>query len=163
MNLIPTVNSKKSAVYITMSSPSTSDSLQELYNSVKWQNDLIQTQQSTYAKQYSSDQQKVKYLLGDIGYYTYINFILWIIYYILSLAVIYFTFYGKQRGYSVTTKIMIILAFLLYPMLIMTVELWLYRLFSYLYSFLVGTAYQKDTVYETPKFDLLNAMPPGMY
>ena len=146
-----------------MSSPSTSNSLQELYNSVKWQNDLIQTQQSTYAKQYSSDQQKVKYLIADISYYTYINFILWVIYYILCLAVIYFTFYGKQRGYSTTTKIMIILAFLLYPMLIITLELWLYRLLAFLYSILVGTAYKKDTVHETPTFDILNAMPPGMY
>ena len=146
-----------------MATPSTSNNIQELYNSVKWQNDLIQTQQSSYAKQYSSDQQRVKYLVNDIGYYTYINFILWVIYYILCLAVIYFTFYGKQHGYSLSTKVMIILAFLLYPMLIMTLELWLYGILMYLYSFLVGTAYQKDTAHETPKFDLLNAMPPGMY
>ena len=146
-----------------MATPSTSNNLQELYNSVKWQNDIIQTQQSTYAKQYSSDQQKVKYLIHDINYYTYINFIMWVIYYVLSLAVIYFTFYGKQRGYSMSTKIMIILVFLLYPMLIITVELWLYRLFSYLYSMLMGSAYKKDTTHETPSFNLLNAMPPGMY
>ncbi len=146
-----------------MATPSTSNNLQHLYNSVKWQNDLIQTQQSAYAKQYSSDQQKVKYLVHDIGYYTNINFILWVIYYILSLAVIYFTFYGKDRGYSTTTKILIILVFLLYPMLIITVEIWFYQLFSYLYAMLMGSAYKKDTTHETPTFNILNAMPPGMY
>jgi hypothetical protein len=140
-----------------------SNSIQELYNSVKWQNDMIQTQESVYKKEFSSDNQKVKYLVADISYFTYINFILWVIYYILCLGVIYVTIYGKDRGYSRWIKGLIIIAFLVYPFLIITIELGLYSLFSFLYSFMVGSAYKKGGSNEKPSFDLINALPPGTY
>ena len=88
----------------------------ELYNSVKWQNDMMDNQQAKMRDMYSTDQQRVKYLLVDMSWYTYLNFILWCIFYILCLVVIYYTFYGKERGFSITIKIIIVFAFLIFPM-----------------------------------------------
>ena len=139
-----------------------SQSTQELYNSVKWQNDMIENQQAKMRDMYSTDQQKVRYLISDISWYTYVNFFLWIIFYILCLAVIYYTFYGKERGLSMYVKIVIILAFLIFPMVCTSVELLLYRLGSYINALVMGVAYPKMRV-ETPPFSILNALPPGTF
>ena len=145
-----------------MSTPNKTSNLAELYNSVKWQNDMIDNLHAKTRDLYSTDQQRIKYLLADISWYTYVNFFLWIIFYILCLAVIYYTFYGKQRGFSIFIKIVIIIAFLIFPMVCTSVELLVYHIGSYLNSIVMGKPYPKMQN-EAPPFSLLNALPPGTY
>jgi hypothetical protein len=132
----------------------------DLYNSVRWQNDMVLTESAKLRDQYSTDNQRVVYLNEDVQWWTSLNFILWWIYYLAFLAVTYFTFYGKARGYSTRTKILIVCAFLLYPAVILTLEKWVYDLFQFIYALIVGKAYVKTTD-ATPPFSILDAMPPG--
>jgi hypothetical protein len=133
-----------------------------LYNSVRWQNDMVRTENAKMRDQYSTDNQRVVYLNEDVQWWTSLNFFLWSIYYLAFLAVTYFTFYGKDRGFSSRTKILILFAFLLYPMVILTLEKWVYDLFHFMYALIVGKAYSKTTE-PTPPFSILDAMPPGYY
>jgi len=104
----------------------------------------------------STDQQKVKYLLSDLSYYVYINHILWIIYYLLVLFAIYCLFYGKQRGFTTFVKIMILLLFFVYPLIITSLEIVIYDALYYVYALFFGMAYVKTN--NVPTFSLFAAL-----
>jgi uncharacterized membrane protein YhdT len=143
---------------------SSSNQNQELYHSAKWQNDMIKTQSTKMRDIYSTDQQKVRYLSVDIQNYVFWNFVLWILYYVISLVAIYFVFYGKNALYFTRWfKIAIVVLFLLYPMIITSLEILVYGLFTYLYSLITNRPYPKTKQYESPAFSFLDAMPPGTY
>ena len=142
-----------------MSSPN----YQELYNSVKWQNDMMENQQAKMRDLYSTDQQRVKYLLIDQSWYVYINFILWCIYYVLCIGVIFVIFFGKNKTFSISYKIFITLIFLIFPIFYLSVELTIYHFFAYIYSLVMGTAYQNKGQNEMPSFSTINLLPPGSY
>jgi len=135
-------------------------SYQELYNSVKWQNDIMENQNAKMRDAYSTDQRKVDFLISNIAFYTKINFILWIFFYLVVLVAIYFAFYGEKRDIlSNRFKIFLIILFLLYPMVITPVELSIYYLVDRIYTLIFGmpfTGYFKNV----PEFSLLSALPP---
>jgi hypothetical protein len=118
----------------------------DLYNSVQWQNDLI-------------DNQRVMYLGNDIQWWSSLSLVLWIIYYTLVLAVGYYTFKGT---YTTRAKVLITSAFLVYPMVILTLEKWIYDVLYFIYVLIIGKAYPKSKE-PTPPFSILDAMPPGYY
>ena len=134
----------------------------DLYNSVKWQNDMVRTERAKMRDQYSTDNQRVMYLNSDIQWWSSLDSFLWWIYHLLFLAVGYYIFYGKDRGYSTRTKILILCSFLIYPIVILTLEKWVYELFSFMYALIMGKPYSKITE-PTPPFSILDAMPPGYY
>ena len=136
---------------------------QQQYNSVLWQNEMIQNQTAKMRDIYSTDQQKVKYISVDINGYIYWNFVFWCIYYVLCLAVLYFLFYGKDHGFTMYFKIFLLVLFVIYPMIITTIEVWVAGIVRYIGSFVFGRPYPKQTQYETPAFSFLDAMPPGLY
>jgi hypothetical protein len=131
----------------------------DLYNSVQWQNDMIKTESSKMRDAYSTDNQRVLYLGNDIQWWTSLSLVFWIIYYILFFAVGYFTFNGT---YATRTKVLIIASFLLYPMVILTLEKWIYDVLNFIYVLIIGKAYPKSKE-PAPPFSLLDAMPPGYY
>jgi hypothetical protein len=118
---------------------------QDLYNAVKWQNEILQTSYSKMRDVFSVDHEKVKYLLDNMSWYVYTNYYLWYIYYIVSLAVLYCVFYGKERGFSIYTKTLIFIAFLVYPLIIASIEYGILDILYYIYSLFRGSVYQPST------------------
>jgi hypothetical protein len=130
----------------------------DLYNAVQWQNDMLQTSYSKLRDIFSTDNQKVKYLLDNMNWYVYVNYYLWYIYYIVSLAVLYCVFYGKDRGFSVYTKVLIFIAFLVYPLVIASIEYGILDWLYYLYSLFRGSVYQ-PSVNRQSAITYYNAIP----
>lgn len=122
---------------------------QDLYNAVQWQNEILQTSYAKIRDVYSTDNQKTKYLLNNMNWYVYVNFFLWYIYYILSLAVLYCIFYSKDRGYSIFVKFLIFVAFLVYPLIISSIEYGILDWIYYIYSLFRGSLYQSSTNHTT--------------
>jgi hypothetical protein len=130
----------------------------DLYNAVQWQNDMLQTSYSKLRDIFSTDNQKVKYLLDNMNWYVYVNYYLWYIYYFVSLAVLYCVFYGKDRGFSVYTKVLIFIAFLVYPLVIASIEYGILDWLYYLYSLFRGSVYQ-PSVNRQSAITYYNAIP----
>ena len=130
----------------------------DLYNAVQWQNDMLQTSYSKLRDIFSTDNQKVKYLLDNMNWYVYVNYYLWYIYYIVSLAVLYCVFDGKDRGFSVYTKVLIFIAFLVYPLVIASIEYGILDWLYYLYSLFRGSVYQ-PSVNRQSAITYYNAIP----
>ena len=130
----------------------------DLYNAIQWQNDMLQTSYSKLRDIFSTDNQKVKYLLDNMNWYVYVNYYLWYIYYIVSLAVLYCVFYGKDRGFSVYTKVLIFIAFLVYPLVIASIEYGILDWLYYLYSLFRGSVYQ-HSVNRQSAITYYNAIP----
>jgi hypothetical protein len=139
-------------------------SYKELYDSVKWQNDIMQNQYTVMRDTYSTDTRKVQFMSSDIEFYTRVNYILWIVYYIVFLFVIYVIFFGKMaaEGYSTQFQFMVLLLFAIFPMIITSVELIVYFLVARIYTLIFSIPYSKVPGKDnTPVFSLLDILPPG--
>lgn len=118
---------------------------QELYNAVLWQNDIMQNQYTTMRDLYSSDQRRVDFILSTLASVTHVNYYLWILYYLVILFVVYFIFFGKnQSTLSIQFKLFLLVIFALYPMMITTVELWIYYIFGRLGTLLFGIPFRRE-------------------
>jgi hypothetical protein len=78
-------------------------SLEDRYNSVVQQNQLIESQISNLKIEYSTDNQKINFQLEKIGLLNYINYYLFIIYYVL-VAISIFLLIFKSPEISTTYK-----------------------------------------------------------
>ena len=133
----------------------------DLYNSVKWQNTIIQNQIAQLRATYSTDEQKIKYMIQTMETTVYINFILWCCYYLCCFIVLYFVFFGSQSENStINYKIFIIFCFFIYPVIITTLEINSYNFFQYIYSLFFASVYTNDSL-DRPSFSILNFFPPS--
>lgn len=136
---------------------------QELYNAVLWQNDIMQDQYTVMRDSYSSDQRRVDFIISDIAFITHVNFYLWILYYLVASLMIYFIFLGKNKSaLSMQFKVFLLCSVALYPMIITTVELWLYYIVAKIGTLLFGIPFRSELWDKLPKFSLLAIYPPGV-
>jgi hypothetical protein len=121
----------------------------QLYNAIQWQNDILQSSYNKMYDLYSVDNEKVKYLLDNMNWYVYVNYYFWYLYYIVCLAVLYCVFYGKDRGFSIYVKLLIFIAFLVYPLIIASIETGIYNWLNYVYMVFRGSLYQPSTNHQS--------------
>lgn len=126
---------------------------QELYNAVLWQNDIMQNQYTLMRDLYSSDERRVQFIISDIAFLTQINYYLWILYYLVVLFIIYFIFFGKNQNLlSIQFKVFLLCLFVLYPMFITTIELWVYYIIARVGTLLFGIPFNREIWNQYPKF-----------
>ena len=134
----------------------------ELYNMVKWQNEMIDVENAKLRDNYSVDKQRVLNMTNNIQGWNQLNFILWWIYYII-VFVIFFIFFGNDTiPLSRNQKIYVSVGLLLFPFIITTIELALYNLFIFISSLVQGYPYPKDGDSQ-PTFSFLNGLPSVYY
>lgn len=134
----------------------------DLYNSVKWQNERIEFETDKMRSDFSTDNQRVKYLDTDVQSWIAINYVLWFIYYAIFFVVAYTIYQNETYGYTNKKKVYIGIAFFLFPFLITTIELFLYKLILFLWSLVTTTPYPKERN-DTPSLSFMDALPPVYY
>ena len=139
-----------------------SKTLRDLYNSVKWQNERIEFETDKMSGEFSTDNQRVKYLDTNVQSWIAINYVLWFIYYAIFFVVAYIIYQNETHGYTNKKKVYIGIAFFLFPFLITTIELLLYNLFLFLWSLITTTPYPKERN-NAPSFSFMDALPPVYY
>lgn len=134
----------------------------DLYNSVKWQNERIEFETAKMRDNFSTDNQRVKYLDSDVGGWIAINYVLWVIYYAVFFVVAYVIYQNDTHGYTDKKKIYIGLGFLLFPFLITTLELFIYKFCLFIWSLVTSRPYPKGRN-NTPTFSFMDALPSVYY
>lgn len=127
----------------------------QLYNSVKWQNDILENQLSKLRDAYSVDNKKTTFLLSDVEYYVSINRIMNIVFYALCIPLIYFILFGKNADMAIWLKAIIIFTVLIYPYIIGPLEYLILSVLLYFYALIVGSVYKTPT-YVHPPFSFVN-------
>ena len=134
----------------------------DLYNTVKWQNERIEFETAKMRDNFSTDNQRVKYLDSDVGGWIAINYVLWMIYYAVFCVIAYVIYQNDTRGYTNKKKVYIGLGFLLFPFLITTLELFIYKLWLFIWSLVTSRPYPKERN-DTPSFSFMEALPSVYY
>tara|TARA_A100001015_G_C14738660_1_gene612741 strand:- start:331 stop:792 length:462 start_codon:yes stop_codon:yes gene_type:complete len=136
----------------------------DLYNMVKYQNEMIEVESAKLRDQYSTDKARVRHMNNNLLGWNQLNFILWLIYYVIFLVIVYLL-YSKQSENIVLTKnqkIYLGLGFLLFPFLITSLEILIYNLYVFIVSLLQAVPYPKEGN-KQPTFSFLDALPPIYY
>jgi hypothetical protein len=138
-----------------------SETKRDLYNSVKWQNEMIDVENARIRDKYSTDLQRVKHMHQDVMGWNVVNLFLWWIYYIVVAVVVYMII--KERlDISPKHKWYLVGGLVVYPFLISSVELLLYNLYHFLISVIQGVPYPKYS--SKPKTDsVFNSLPAFYY
>jgi hypothetical protein len=123
---------------------------QTLYNSVKFQNSMLESEQTDMNQRFATDMQRVKYQAMDTSYYKFINYYLRWIYYIFALGVIYVVLFGKHKGFTFR-NFCVVLFFFLFPYIAAPIESFVYFLLRYLYALIFRNVYLKSN-YDMPSF-----------
>lgn len=134
----------------------------ELYNMVKWQNEMIDVENAKLRDNYSVDKQRVLNMTNNIQGWNQLNFILWWIYYIIVFVIFFIFFRNDTIPLSRNQKIYVSVGLLLFPFIITTIELALYNLFIFISSLVQGYPYPKDGDSQ-PTFSFLNGLPSVYY
>ena len=136
----------------------------DLYHMVKWQNEMIEVESAKLRDQYSTDLERIKHMNNNLLGWNQLNFILWLIYYVVFLVIVYLL-YSKQSEKIVLTKnqkIYLGLGFLLFPFLITSFEILIYNFVVFILSLIRGTPYPKHGD-KQPTLSFLDALPPIYY
>ena len=136
----------------------------DLYHMVKWQNEMIEVESAKLRDQYSTDLERIKHMNNNLLGWNQLNFILWLIYYVIFLVIVYLL-YSKQSEKIVLTKnqkIYLGLGFLLFPFLITSFEILIYNFVVFIFSLIRGTPYPKHGD-KQPTLSFLDALPPIYY
>ena len=138
-----------------------SETKRDLYNSVKWQNEMIDVENARLSDKYSTALQRVKHMHQNILGWNVVNLFLWWIYYIVVAVVVYMII--KERlDISPKHKWYLVGGLVVYPFLISSVELLLYNLYHFLISVIQGVPYAKYS--SKPKTDsVFNSLPAFYY
>jgi hypothetical protein len=112
---------------------------------VKDQNTTLEELSKNIYESYSTDDRKTMYQNTIVRGNNYYVFLLFCFYYALC-AIIAFVLY-KSASYSTKIKVLILLAFLIYPFVIGMIELKIYNIFAFLKAIVTGTIY---TISSTP-------------
>tara|TARA_B100001287_G_scaffold276862_1_gene290293 strand:+ start:30533 stop:30952 length:420 start_codon:yes stop_codon:yes gene_type:complete len=138
-----------------------SETKRDLYNSVKWQNEMIDVENARLRDKYSTDLQRVKHMHQNIMGWNVFNFYLWWIFYIIVGVVIYLIIKEKIIV-SPKHKWYLIGCLVVYPFLISTLEVIIYNLYQFLISVINGVPYPKYS--SKPKTDsVFNTLPAFYY
>lgn len=136
----------------------------DLYHMVKWQNEMIEVESAKLRDQYSTDLERIKHMNNNLLGWNQLNFVLWLIYYVIFLVIVYLL-YSKQSEKIVLTKnqkIYLGLGFLLFPFLITSLEILIYNFVVFILSLIGGTPYPKHGD-KQPTLSFLDALPPIYY
>ena len=136
----------------------------DLYHMVKWQNEMIEVESAKLRDQYSTDLERIKHMNNNLLGWNQLNFILWLIYYVIFLVIVYLL-YSKQSEKIVLTKnqnIYLGLGFLLFPFLITSLEILIYNFVVFILSLIRGIPYPKHGD-KQPTLSFLDALPPIYY
>jgi len=116
------------------------DSYEELYKTVILQNDLLEIAKTDIEKNTITTQRKTTFLTDKKTLVHGIYIRLYVIYYILIVIFIgLLVFYKKP--WSIYYKIALIITGLIYPLVILTLESWIYNCWLYVMSLLTGSVY----------------------
>ena len=110
---------------------------------VNAQNATLSELSKNITDSYSTDDRKTMYQNTILRGNNYYVFILFCFYYALC-AIVVFALY-KSADYSTKIKVLIILAFLIYPFIIGTIELKIYNIFAFFKALVTGTIYTRSS------------------
>jgi hypothetical protein len=136
----------------------------DMYNMVKWQNEMIEVESAKLRDQYSTDLARIKHMNNNLLGWNQFNVILWLIYYVVFIVILYLL-YNKQSELIVLTKnqkIYLGLGFLLFPFLITSLEILIYNLYVFIVSLIQGVPHPKEGA-KQPTLSFLDALPPIYY
>ena len=111
---------------------------------VKDQNATLKELSKNINESYSTDDRRTMYQNTIVRGNNYYVFLLFCFYYALC-AIIAFVLY-KSADYSTKIKILILLAFLIYPFVIGIIELKMYNIFAFLKAIVTGTIYTRSSI-----------------
>lgn len=132
-----------------------------LYNAVLNQNEILEQEITRLNNLYSTNNREAKFTVPKYQWYVRVNFVLWIFYYILVIVCLYYLFFRESER-TTTNKILITLAFLVFPMVIFTLEFFVYRIVKYLVVLFSGIPVKREDN-NVPPFSVLDIFPPGYY
>ena len=127
-------------------------------------NEMIEVESAKLRDQYSTDIQRIKHINNDLLGWNQLNFILWLIYYVIFFVIAYLL-YNRESEKIVLTKnqkIYLGLGFLLFPFLITSLEILIYNFFVFIISLIQGVPYPKYGD-KQPTLSFLDALPPVYY
>lgn len=133
----------------------------DLYNAVLNQNEILEVETTRLNNLYSTNNREAQFTLPKYQFYVRINFFLWLIYYIVVIVCLYYLFF-KENDRSPTNRIVITLMFIVFPMVIFTLEYFAYRLINHVATLFSGTPL-KQPQNNVPPFSILDILPPGYY
>tara|TARA_Y100000816_G_scaffold116068_2_gene81299 strand:- start:299 stop:721 length:423 start_codon:yes stop_codon:yes gene_type:complete len=132
-----------------------------LYNAVLNQNEILEQEITRLNNLYSTNNREAKFTVPKYQWYVRVNFVLWVLYYILVVVCLYYLFFRESER-TTTNKILITLAFLVFPMVIFTLEFFVYRIVKYLVVLFSGIPVKREDN-NVPPFSVLDIFPPGYY
>ena len=132
-----------------------------LYNAVLNQNEILEQEITRLNNLYSTNNREAKFTVPKYQWYVRVNFVLWVLYYILVVVCLYYLFFRESER-TTTNKILITLAFLVFPMVIFTLEFFVYRIVKYLVVLFSGIPVKRQDN-NVPPFSVLDIFPPGYY
>lgn len=132
-----------------------------LYKAVLNQNEILEQEITRLNNLYSTNNREAKFTVPKYQSYVRVNFVLWVLYYILVVVCLYYLFFRESER-TTTNKILITLAFLVFPMVIFTLEFFIYRIVKYLVVLFSGIPVKREDN-NVPPFSILDILPPGYY
>ena len=132
-------------------SPSSQTSDQILYSQLVAENQRIEEYIRLLTSQKTTDTQRYQYQSSSTDTLTTVYNVLFIVYLILVLVLCYILFM-KNKVYSRTVKIVIVIFTLIFPFVIYPLETFVWTIGHYLYTLIVQTPYGTNPV-ETYKKD----------
>lgn len=118
---------------------SSGSNITDLYQLVKNQNNIIETQIKNTSELYSTDNQNINYKIEQIDYLHGMNVLLFYIYFLLMFILIICVVINPNGNLYIQFGLIITL--IIYPFVIYFFEWKLYLLFLYIYSILNGNPY----------------------
>jgi hypothetical protein len=112
-----------------------------LYNSILKQNNNMQSNIQKHTSDYNTQLQKNVYMDETIQEYDAWNQRFTVLYFVLLLVSIFILF--RTTSFSLITKAMILILFIMYPWTIYPIEMALYTFFSYAYKYMIHQVYEK--------------------
>ena len=122
---------------VITNAPGPIDTNQRLYNRLLNENKQINEYIALIKTQQHTDIQKAQYETPKIQKMSLIYFILYYLYYILLFIMCFYMFMVNVT-WDISVKICITILFILYPLTITTIEYYMYKYGSMLYSYTVG-------------------------
>ena len=118
---------------------SSGSNITDLYQLVKNQNNIIETQIKNTSELYSTDNQNINYKIEQIDYLHGMNVLLFYIYFLLMFIIIICVVINPNANLYI--QFVLIITLIIYPFVIYFFEWKLYLLFLYIYSILNGNPY----------------------
>lgn len=137
-------------------------SKEKVYEMVKWQNEMMEVESAKLRDKYSTDNARIKHMTQDIMGWNQVNFILWLIYYVIVIGIFYLFYQNENIELSSKQKKYIGAVLVLYPFLITSFELLIYNFTVFIESLIKSQPYPKPGN-EQPTFSFFDGLPSVYY